>query len=236
MKFKTILVAICIACTIASCNKSIKGSGVIVTSIRPTEAFTGIVSNGSFNVYVTESATREVKVIADDNIASHIETSVSNGILRISFKNNVNIKNSVRTDIYISSPAIQSIDLEGSGNIQTTNRLKSKDLTLIINGSGKVIADDSCGSATVRLNGSGSIALTGTAKNQTVSLSGSGNINASGFHTENTTVDLSGSGSATVFTTTNLNAKLSGSGSIFYYGNPPTVNKNVSGSGVVGRR
>jgi len=236
MKTKHILFGIFISTIIASCNNSIKGSGVVVTSIRSTPEFTGVISRGSFNVYLTESPTYEVKIVADDNLVSHIETTVNNGILTISFKDNINIRNSARLDIYISAPHIERIDLEGSGNIETTNKLKAKELMLIMNGSGKIVVNDSCETATVQLNGSGNITLTGQAKNQTISLSGSGNINASGFATENTIANLSGSGSINVWSTKSLNAHLSGSGSIFYSGNPDSVTKDLSGSGTIEAR
>ncbi len=235
MKTKHLLFGIFITSTVAACN-SIKGSGNVVTSIRPTPEFSGVISNGSFNLYLTHSAEQEVKIIADDNILPHIETSVNNGTLTVTCKDNIHIKNAARLDIYISGPMIEKINLEGSGNIQTTNRLYSNNLLLIMNGSGKIIAEDVCETATVQLNGSGTITLTGKAKNQTLLLSGSGNINASGFTTENTTANLSGSGSMQLYATESLHAKLSGSGSVRYSGNPLSVNKDISGSGMVESR
>lgn len=233
MKTKYILFGIFLTTLIASCNNCIKGSGVVVTSIRPTAPFTDVVSNGNFNVYLTESQTQEVKITTDDNIVPYIETNVNNGVLTISFKDNTNIKRIDRLDVYISAPFINRVNLEGSGNIHSTNKLKSTDLTLIMNGSGKIDIEDSCATASVQLRGSGSIVLSGQAVSQTISLSGSGSINATGFITKNTDVHLSGSGSANIYATQNVYANLSGSGSIFYYGHPASVNRDISGSGSV---
>ncbi|ABG60801.1 head GIN domain-containing protein [Cytophaga hutchinsonii] len=235
MKTKHILFGIFISSAVTSCN-SIKGSGNVVTSIRPVQEFSGIISSGSFNMYLTQSAVQEVKIIADDNVLQYIETNVRDGILTVTFKDKVHIKNSTRLDIYVSGPVIEKINLEGSGNIQTTNRLHSNNLVLVLNGSGKMVAEDACETAIVQLNGSGNITLTGKAKNQTASVSGSGNVNASGFTTENTTASLSGSGSIGLYATESLHASLSGSGSIRYSGNPASVKKEVSGSGMVESR
>lgn len=179
MKTKHILFGIFFTTLIASCNKCIKGSGVVVTSVRSTEAFTGVVSEGDLNVYLTHSPTHEVKIITDDNIVSYIKTTINNGVLTIGYNDNVNIGRISQLDIYVSAPIINRVNLEGSGNIRSTNRLKSNHLKLIMNGSGKIIIDDSCASASVQLKGSGSISLSGQAETQMVSLSGSGNISAS---------------------------------------------------------
>ena len=233
MKTKYILFGIFLTTFIASCNNCMKGSGVVVTSIRPTAPFTDVVSNGDFNVYLTQSSAHEVKIITDDNIVPYVETHVNNGVLTLSFKDNTNIRRIDRLDIYVSAPIIGRVNLEGSGNIQSTNRLKSIALTLIMNGSGKMHIEDSCANASVQLRGSGSIVLNGQAETQTISLSGSGSISASDFITKNADVHLSGSGSATIYATQNVYANLSGSGSIAYYGHPALVNVDRSGSGSV---
>lgn len=237
MNIKTLILGLFITTSIASCN-CCDESGDVRTSIRSVPAFESIVTNGNFNVYITPAETQEVKVVADEHVEPTIETEVSNGILTISFKSNTNKINLCKTtadrlDIYISMPSIKSIDLEGSGMVQSTGVLKSTNLSVILNGSGKVILADSCNAATVSCNGSGMITLNGQAKDQTITLGGSGSINASGFETENTTANLSGSGTISTRVTKLLNATLSGSGSIFYYGNPTTVNKNQTGSGVI---
>lgn len=236
MKTKYILFGIFLTTLIASCNNCIKGSGYVVTSVRPTPAFKSVISNGDFNIYLTQSTSNEVKIIGDDNIVTQIETTVNNDVLTITYKDNKCIKKADRLDIFISAPLFVGINLEGSGNVRSTNRLKSTDLILIVNGSGRMSINDSCGSATVQLKGSGYLTLNGEAKNQSISLNGSGNINAAGFVTKNSNVYLSGSGTVNVFATQNLYANLSGSGSIFYYGYPASVNKDVSGSGTVESR
>lgn len=233
MKNTSVLFILFISLYFVSCNKSTKGSGIIATTTRHTPEFTGVVSRGDFNVHLSESSEHMVKIICDDNITPHIETSVQNGLLTIGYKDNVSINKTSRLDVYVYGPSISTINQEGSGKMRTENKLHSKDLLLVMNGSGMMTIADSCAAATIQLNGSGNITLSGQAQKQTVSLKGSGYINTAQFISQDAQVDLSGSGSATVFATNSVDANLSGSGSIFYYGNPPTVTKNISGSGMI---
>jgi hypothetical protein len=149
MRTKHIVFGLFITTLIAACNNCQKGSGNVITSTRTTEPFTGLISNGDFNVYITPAQTQEVKIVADDNVVSKIETSVNNGILTIGYQNNSCFKKTSPINVYVYTPSIESIDLEGSGVIQSTGLLKSTNFNLILNGSGQMTLNDSCGTATV---------------------------------------------------------------------------------------
>ena len=66
-----------------------------------------------------------------------------------------------------------------------------------------------------------------------IDINGSGNINTRDVDADDVYTDISGSGDISVTALNMLDARISGSGDIDYWGNPPTVKLDVSGSGRV---
>ena len=60
---------------------------------------------------------------------------------------------------------------------------------------------------------------------------GSGNVKSFGFIVQKAEDDIKGSGDASVNVTQDLKVRINGSGSVYYQGNPPVVNSQISGSG-----
>jgi hypothetical protein len=104
----------------------------------------------------------------------------------------------------------------------------------MISGSGTVTAATiTAPSLAVDLSGSGKITVGGVVDQQDLAISGSGEYQAKDLQTKIASADISGSGNATVTVSDKLDAQLSGSGQLTYYGNPPEVTQEVSGSGRV---
>lgn len=233
MKLRYVLASIIFIAFLSACSeKNIKGSDDVLTISKDMPAFTGIVTKGNINVFVTPAANHEVRIVTDDNIAPYIETKVKNGVLTIDMdmKDNTYIRDYNRMDVYVSAPEINSFIHHGSGNLRTTAPFRSSSLYLGLNGSGDMFIQDSCGTATIDIRGSGTLELVGSATNLMVDSRGSGKTQASSFVTEHTTAHVSGSGMVNVHASKSLNAHVNGSGAIFYYGHPLQVDKDMNGS------
>src|SRR4051812_32432584 len=96
-----------IAAVFSSCynpfNKTIKGSGNITTSERNLSDFSKIRCAGSFNVELTQGVPSAIKIETDENIQSYIETHVNGDELYIRTKEDVNIRPSDHTKLYITT-------------------------------------------------------------------------------------------------------------------------------------
>jgi hypothetical protein len=62
-------------------------------------------------------------------------------------------------------------------------------------------------------------------------LEGVGGIDAEDLTTPLATVDISGVGDCYVTATDELNVIISGEGDVYYAGNPPVINSNITGNG-----
>lgn len=192
---------------------SIKGSGRVVSEPRKVVDFTAIDLEGSADVQVAFGTSESLVIEAEDNILPRIETVVQDHRLIIRTKSGAIVIPTRPIRVSVTLKSLDSVTLGGSGNI-TVPELKA----------------DSFKAA---LDGSGNITVGGAVDLVNISLDGSGNVNCGSLKARAASVALTGSGNISVYARDSLDATLSGSGNIRYAGNPPNINKTVSGSGSI---
>jgi len=117
----------------------------------------------------------------------------------------------------VTLPALSGLRINGSGKMQAGNFININ-LTASINGSGYIFIGNS------------------QYNTASYSINGSGDIDAGSTKVEEANAHISGSGNIELKANIKLKATIVGSGSIFYLGNPTTVETQVSGSGKIIRR
>jgi Putative auto-transporter adhesin, head GIN domain len=235
-KLSIMFLAAAAMCSFSSCKKVV-GEGPIETENRSINNFSGISSNIGCTVFFTQAPEFKVELNAQRNILNLIETYKNGNDLILKFKNNVNISNHAEIKININAPSLESIRLNGSGNVKVSGNFEANQFNTTISGSGNLVIDDLkiTNGLTANISGSGSFSvLAGKANSENVKVSGSGFIDLSAVRTTTANVIISGSGIAKVNVTQKLDATISGSGNIYYYGDP-ILNAHISGSGRVVR-
>jgi hypothetical protein len=207
------LVVATIAMLAAGCTIT-RGSGVVATDRRELSGFDRIKVSGSATVDVTIGSEWSVVVEADDNILPLIETVVTGGTLDIGTKSGASFLTSSQIRVSITMPALQAVDISGSGQLSAPGIGDSQHLTVDVSGSGQV-------------------SISGVADEVGVTVSGSGEFDGRQFETARATVSISGSGEVVVWATERLDAEVSGSGSVRYIGDPAQLSTDVSGSGSI---
>ena len=209
--------------------------------------FKSIYNNSSYTVYLKQTNKQEVNVEALTEIYELTTFSVENGILLINVErkpDNPNksvwakiddIKLNATQKVYISVKNLAELQVNGSGKIVSENSLAAGSLALSIGGSGSMDLDIKGDQLKVEVSGSGKLALRGYATACDAILSGSGNLTAFDCPLETAKVKISGSGSAEINVTTTLDAYVAGSGSVKHKGNTKNTAKKVFGSGSVER-
>jgi hypothetical protein len=190
------------------------GSGNVVSESRNVSGFTKIDLTGAGEVTIDQNGTEALTIEAEDNLMPKVTSEVVDGTLRLGERSNL---------ISLTKPV--------------KYRVSVKDLTgLMISGSGTVTAAKITSSRlAVDINGSGRVTAGGTVENQDLMISGSGDYQAKDLQTKITAVKISGSGDAAVSVSDSLDIQMSGSGKLTYYGNPPQVTQQISGSGRVSK-
>jgi hypothetical protein len=201
----------------SSCTKSITGEGPTATQIRQVATFNKVKINGSGDVEIVPSNTQQVIISGYTNLLEVYESKVVNGELQLGFEPRKNIRND-NIKVRIEIPDIRGVNINGSGDFMINGFLQGTDLHTLINGSGRIrIQSSSFNSTSYNINGSG-------------------DIFAAGIPSKTSEATITGSGFIELNCTQNLKARISGSGTIDYYGNPPTTDISISGSGVVRKK
>jgi hypothetical protein len=211
-------------------GKRIKGSGTITTDARNLTGFTGVESHGDFDVYVSSGAAA-VKIEADNNLISYIETSVKEGVLVIRSKKGYWLRPSKAMKVLVTAPAYSTIATYGQGNIIGQNKITDPSkIDLRVQGNGDIKLDIDAPEVKARLMGNGGIYLQGQAKNFDGELTGNGNIKAFELQAEETKVRIRGNGDADVYASVKLDVSIGGNGSVRYKGGAQ-ASTHITGNG-----
>lgn len=214
-------------------GKRVKGNGHVITDNRGLSGFTSVVSEGSFDVYVSTGSPASVKIEAEDNILPYIETYVDNNILRIDTKDDVWLRPRRSVKIYVVAPHFRKIHSKGTGNIISQTKITdSSRMDLVINGNGDIKVDVDAPEVNAEVTGNGGIDVTGQSKTFKGTLTGNGNIHAFNLMAEQTNVRILGNGDADVFASVHLDISIGGNGNVRYKGGGQ-ISSHITGNGDV---
>lgn len=213
----------------------IEPNGQIITETRDIRNFDGVEVSGNLMVRLVQSSRPKIVIEGDENIVEHIETYVVNNVLIVQMRNGYSYRGNEMV-IWVHSPDIYDITLNGSGEIVTDNTHNFGDfVTVNLNGSGYIHIRGNARKAELKSIGSGDIRLTGNGRYIKATANGSGDILASNFITDEADARTWGSGDIFVNAWSYLYAEINGSGDVWYDGNP-RVEAYRTGSGTIRRR
>jgi len=192
-------------------NNCLDGQGVIVTETRVLGNFHSITSTVYADLLITQGPKEDVLIEAQQNILNELETTIVNGILRITLKQCVDINQAIK--IHITIPDIKTITLTGVGDVVAQNDYDLPFLNIVLTGTGDFI-------------------LRGTTPRLNITITGVGDVKSFQLISNICDVLISGVGDAEVFVNDELNVTITGTGTVFYKGNP-VINSNITGTGSV---
>lgn len=215
-----------------SCKKDLTGSGNVITQLRQVTGFTSLVSNGDFRVTFKKADAFKVELTGEDNVVAQVTTRVSGTKLVVEYKSEIKTHNHHPVLVSINMPALENIELNGSGTITSDDLWLMPTCQVTLNGSGSTSLRIYSDVLKASVSGSGKMELAGESLTSRFVLSGSGSLRAFDLKSEKATVTKEGSGKIEASVATGLTVSLKGSGNVYYKGNP-TVTSTVEGSGKV---
>jgi hypothetical protein len=220
-----------------SCNfidgERVRGNGNMKTENRTPGNFTGVKSDGFFDVYLSVGNTNSVKIEGEENLLPLIETYVEGDVLKITTKEGYNIDTRRDMKIFITAPSYTVVQCNGSGNITGETKISSTGtLDVGVFGSGNVKLDVNAPEVEASIAGSGNLNLIGETKRFSSDITGSGDIRAMELKAEEAKATITGSGNTEVYASVKLDVRIVGSGDVRYKGGA-AVNTNSVGSGSV---
>lgn len=249
MKAKQVLMAnlivLAVAATQVSCVRHLESlpfsDGKTVTEVRNIRNFEKIEINGSPSVYYTQADTFSVKVKGPESLIEEIITEREGETLKIRNRGKVGVFNfsfdgGESAAVYVTSPDLIDVRLNGSGDFVCDRRLDTDNIKLVVRGSGDLsvtdLISDRCD---VELVGSGDIHIENLeAKEVSAVLIGSGDIDLNLRNVADTRLALKGSGDIdAVFEEgcQSVDCELNGSGDIDLKGRIGQIKSKKRGSG-----
>lgn len=211
---KTLIVAIT-ALLFGSCT-GVSGNGKIKADNRVVDQpFTGIEVSSGLSAYVSQGDKTSITVEADDNLLPLIQTEVSNGVLKIYSKQN--LQNGSSVHVYVTLPQVNSLQATAGSLLESKTVLKSGAITLE-SGSGSEIDVTLQATNVSCTSGSGSsMALKGVAVSITASSASGSSLDAKGLKVEEAKAQASSGSSLSVSPSKHVKASASSGASVTYY-------------------
>ena len=246
-KIAAVLAVLGLILSLAGCGTSFRGGigavmgdGVITDTIVPLDgSFDRIVSQGSFDVIISNEPSDSLLFQLDENLMTYVDLNVriSGSTLYLSTQN---ITQSISPTVFrfhVGTTGLHAVNLTGSGSIRGDGILRADHFEAGVTGSGDVNLEvDIAGDLNAAVGGSGELVLRGSAAYVNISVSGSGTADLREVPVQNAEVRVTGSGDAHVRAAEDLRATVAGSGDIFYHGAPANVTRSVTGSGSISGR
>jgi len=210
---KKIAILFLAACVVlpAGCRwPGIRGNGMIKTEERAIGAFTNIDVRGAF-VIEWQNEAPALRITTDENLFPYIDSSVSGDTLRLRVREHVWPTHEI--NVVISSPTRTAARISGAV------KLTAKQL------SGPRFALESSGASRVSLEGNVNQLL--------VDMTGASELAASALQTKTAEISTTGAADAEVAVAETLKVAITGAGKVTYSGNPPTIEKHISGAGSI---
>lgn len=228
-KLKILLSTLLLVAFATSCTHAQKR--VIINKTYPVQSFSSIKSNAVANVIYVQSNKISVRVEGDKEMIDKLNVTVKRDALRIDLKGRFKSKSNKNLTIYINSPSINEIEVDGVGNWYLKGKIKTNDLNINFKGVGNFEAT-TLESHTIKASyeGVGNLTLGGTTNFVEIRSEGVGRINTQKLIANKAVVNSSGVGSVKCYASESIDINSNGVGSITYYGNP-TV-KNIKNSGI----
>jgi hypothetical protein len=191
--------------------KGVRGSGNRKTEKRELASFKSVEASGAFEVTIVCQQSQSFEIEGDDNVLPLIKTDVNDGNLRIHSDTQYSASRPIA--IRISIPDLEKYVSAGAGDVHISG-VKNEQLVFSNTGATNIEAS-------------------GDTKLLDIKSSGAGNIETEELHAERAKVSVSGAANVDVYASQQFDVTVSGIGSVTYSGNPPVVNKSVSGIGSV---
>lgn len=198
----------------AGCDwRGVRGNGTLKTEQRPVTAFTRIEAGGFYDIQWSPGAP-SLSLTTDENLLGNVETRVDGNMLKIDIQGQISPTHGIK--IVLTSPSLGGADLSGALKLKATE-LSGERFTLETSGATKVT-------------------LAGRSNRLVASLTGASKLDADTLESEEVEIAVTGAGKADVTATKTLKAAITGAGRVTYGGNPPEVQKKVTGAGKISPR
>jgi hypothetical protein len=205
-----IFLAACVALVVGCHWIGVRGNGNIKTDQRTISAFANIDAGGAF-IIEWQNGAPALSITTDENLFSYIHSDVSGDTLHLHTHDQIWPTHGIK--VVISSHTRSGAKISGAVRLTATQL------------AGPEFAFQSTGAARVTLDGSVDELL--------ADMTGASELNANALQTKTVEISTTGAADAEVAVSEILKVSITGAGKVSYSGNPPTIEKHITGAGSI---
>jgi len=128
---------------------------------------------------------------------------------------------------------IESISVSEGSYVSSEIDFKQTSLELNATSGGEIDVEVAVDKVSIKANAGGIVSISGKATNQNVTITSGGILKAKDLETAQTSISVSAGGQSEIRASTLVDAKVKAGGSIFIYGKPKQINKDVFIGGTI---
>ena len=208
---KTKLFAACVLFALAGCDiGGIRGNGHMVTREEKLDPFINVDTGGAFRID-WRSGPPAVSVTTDENLMQYLEMEVRDQVLYVRTTRNIRPSHSIR--LALTSNTLEGASFSGASQL-TAHQLTGSKFYLETTGASKATLD-------------------GAVDELVANLTGASNLRAESLQTKTANVSVTGAGNAQIAVSDSLKVSITGAGKVEYVGNPPHMERQITGAGSI---
>lgn len=226
------------------------GDGNIIVQKRYINSINEVELTEDFLLEIIQSDTRKLKVEADSNLMSYIETIVEKEKLIIQRKSNFALSPRKQVKITLMVEGLEKVvatsgiivcdtlnfnnfEINSFGSANVTSRcITSSNFYYYTEGGTSALLNGCFGTFKIRQLGSAESTLSGSAENLQIVQEGSGKVEAYKLQVPDVSISLFGSGLVFCNATEQLKVVIKGKGRVYFVGNPSVIS-NIEGGGAL---
>src|SRR5213595_1330990 len=199
---------------LAGCDiGGIRGNGHLITEQRKVDPFVNVETGGAFRVE-WHSGAPSASITVDENLMQYGEMEVRDRVLHVRTTRSVRPTHSIKLDL--TSSALEGASFSGA------SRLNAHQL------SGAKFYLETTGASNVTLDGA--------VDELVANLTGASDLRAESLQTKVAEVSVTGAGDARVAVSDTLKVSITGAGKVEYIGNPPHLEREITGAASIRKR
>ena len=177
-------------------------------------------------------AANENKMVISGSRADEVEAVNKNGELKIRMPFPKLLSgDDIVVKLYFKN--LESISVSEGSFVSSEVDFKQTTLDLNAKSGGEIKLDLDVDKVNVKAYAGGIVSISGKATNQNVTITSGGILKAKNLHTSQTSISVSAGGQSEIHANTLVDAKVKAGGSIFIYGKPKQINKEVFIGGTI---
>ncbi|HTH13542.1 MAG TPA: DUF2807 domain-containing protein [Spirochaetia bacterium] len=207
-----------------------KASGKTVTEDRTIGAFSTLRLEGLGKLVFDQAVPAgTIRITGDQGLLAHVRADVSGTGLTLK-EDQVGSLDAFQLEFRVAAPeTLSNLTLAGLGSVESLAALKTGDLTVSLEGMGKVDLALAAGSVVLHQRGQGELTVRGTADRVEIRAEGLGKVDTAELKTKAADVANNGLGEVKVFASQSLKVRASGVGAVHFFGHPAQTDVQTEG-------